>query len=112
MRCDRCGYAVPQWLWINDDHPIIVEVGPPTISRSDNLHDNTVKVTAETTVAVRMCKDVHSKLSSEGKVEALSRQTGLNLATCLDLLEKGWTYKNDLESPQTWLGPEATMKRD
>lgn len=59
VRCDRCGYAVPEWLWINDDHPIIVESQPAKIFRTDNIEDNTMTIVAETKVGVRMCKDVN-----------------------------------------------------
>lgn len=65
MRCNRCGYAVPQWLWIGDDHPVIIEEKPVKIFRTDNIEDNTMKIVAESKVAVRMCKDVHQPSSSD-----------------------------------------------
>lgn len=58
MRCNRCGMAVPQWLWIGDDHPTIVDDGGVLITRSDNVADNTMTVRAEKKISVTMCSEV------------------------------------------------------
>jgi len=65
MRCPRCGFAVPQWLWIGDDHPVIIEEQPIRIFRTDSIEDNTMKIVAESKVAVKMCKDVHISKNSD-----------------------------------------------
>jgi hypothetical protein len=59
MRCNRCGYAVPEWLWVGDDHPIIVQAGPTHLIRQDDYQTNTIKVVAENTISIKMCKDAH-----------------------------------------------------
>lgn len=65
MRCNRCGYAVPEWLWLGDDHPLIIEEQKPRIYRDDNIINNTIKITAETLVSIRMCKDVNVPNNSD-----------------------------------------------
>lgn len=65
MRCHRCGYAVPEWLWIGDDHPIIIQANPTQIYRIDNLDLNAMKVVAETQISIKMCKEVHQSTESD-----------------------------------------------
>jgi len=48
------------WLWVGDDHPVIVEAGPAKIFRDDLLEDNQVRVITETKLAIQMCSDVNS----------------------------------------------------
>lgn len=44
-------------------------------------------------------------------LEEVSRRTGLKLATVADLLERGWTYVENIEHESRWLSPEAQLKK-
>jgi hypothetical protein len=39
------------------------------------------------------------------QVDHLHRVTGLSRACIVDLLKKGWTYKEELNQPPAWLHP-------
>lgn len=117
MRCDRCGYAVPQWLWLGDDHPMIVNSKPAMICRIDNIEDNTMKIVVEDTVAVRMCKDVHpDKVEVQEKLgeaaEKLAEATGLSYRVCIELLDKGWTYQEENHEPGKFISPIANLRNE
>lgn len=116
MRCDRCGYAVPQWLWLGDDHPIIVNSKPAMIFRTDNIKDNTVKIVVEDTVSVRMCKDVHpDKVEAQEKLgeaaEKLAEATGLSYRVCIEILDKGWTYQAKVDEPTILISPIGNLRK-
>jgi len=92
MRCNRCGYAVPEWLWLAGDHPILVQVG----TKIENLErvegdENTFRYQMTETVQIKMCAEVnqpHMSQESERKpIDIPKWQCG----------ECNYVYK-----PETW----------
>lgn len=61
MKCDRCGADVPEFLWIDNDHPVLIDYPIHMIKSDVPESHNLVKITVTTKVAKRMCSDVHSK---------------------------------------------------
>lgn len=58
MRCDRCGYSVPEWLWLADDHPILVQTGVK-IQNLEMIEQNIFRVSTAETVQIKMCSEVN-----------------------------------------------------
>lgn len=50
---------------IGDDHPTIVEHGPMTINRTDNIEDNTMVIRTEQVVSLKMCSDTVSQQDAQ-----------------------------------------------
>lgn len=42
---------------------------------------------------------------------AIAIKTNLSLATCKELLSKGWTYEEVLNQPARWVSPVAKIER-
>lgn len=57
MNCRRCENNIPDFLWIGDDHPVVLDY-PINIYREDLIENNMVKIVAETKVQMKMCSDV------------------------------------------------------
>lgn len=57
VKCERCKVNVPDFLWIENDHPVLIDK-PMTIRRTDHSLDNTMKIIAEQEVQVRLCSDL------------------------------------------------------
>lgn len=59
MFCTRCQRTVPDFLWLDSDHPVLTEK-PMTLTQSgDSRVDNRITVTAQIEVQMRMCSDVY-----------------------------------------------------
>lgn len=58
MKCKRCDANVPDFLWKDDDHPVLTD-HPIVVSRDDIIEQNQVKITATTWVTYQMCSDVY-----------------------------------------------------
>src|SRR4051794_39824807 len=65
MRCNRCGTYIPPWLWVGDDHPVIVGKKDAMLYRDDNLDQNQMKITMETVVSIQMCKEINKPENSD-----------------------------------------------
>lgn len=57
MFCTRCQKKVPDFLWIGNDHPVLVEK-PMTIHRVDYHVENAIKVVVEVMVRTEMCSEL------------------------------------------------------
>lgn len=58
MRCDRCGYAVPEWLWLAGDHPILVQAGTK-IENLEMLEQNIFRVKTTETIQIKLCSEAN-----------------------------------------------------
>jgi hypothetical protein len=71
MRCRRCGSNIMDFMWVGDDHPVLVDA-PIQLTRNDNLADNTITITASVKITRQMCSEVkptgtiHSQHSVDG----------------------------------------------
>lgn len=69
MFCTRCQRTVPDFLWLDGDHPVLTEK-PMTLTQSgDSRVDNRMTVTAQIEVQMRMCSDVYFVATSKDQVE-------------------------------------------
>lgn len=57
MKCDRCKTDVPDFMWIENDHPVLTD-GPATITRIDNVESDTTTFRFEKVVKRQLCSDV------------------------------------------------------
>lgn len=58
MRCDRCGYSVPEWLWLAGDHPILVQAGT-RIENLETIDQNIFRVRTTETVQIKLCSEAN-----------------------------------------------------
>jgi hypothetical protein len=59
MFCTRCGRRVPEFLWIDNDHPVLAEESMILTRDPENLVNNTVLVKASIRVHTTMCSELY-----------------------------------------------------
>lgn len=64
MYCKRCDNNVPDFVWVEGDHLVLLE-HPITITRDDDIPNNMVRLTATVKTQTRMCSDVFSNIMDE-----------------------------------------------
>lgn len=52
------------------------------------------------------------KMINKNFVLGMSIKTDLSVEVCQELLEKGWTYKESLTEPGTWVAPISSLRID
>jgi len=89
MNCPRCGGNVPDFLWVADDHPVLVEE-PITLSREENIETNTIVIRAEQKVKRQMCSDLFP-----GRVHAAHLVDGYPLCLPIEAWKNGFLATKD-----------------
>lgn len=101
MRCKQCGWDVPDFLWVGNDHPVLID-HPITVRRQPLADDrNQIRVTMEAYIGVEMCgeRDLSQIKLSEELIQSMVEVSGLKGDTLRDLMEKGWTYRKEIGQP-------------
>lgn len=101
MNCKRCGADIPDFLWVNGDHPVLID-HPITLTRDDDIEHNVVKITASARVERRLCSEVfpnkkESILGLDVSVDiedAVMRAMGAASA-CWENLEGAGVFESD-----------------
>src|SRR5438045_7518243 len=58
MKCTRCDRNIPDFLWIDGDHPVLTDK-PMILRRVDHKENNTMMIIAEQEAKILMCTDVN-----------------------------------------------------
>lgn len=57
MKCEQCKNDVPDFLWVEGDHPALTE-HPIIVNRYDHVPGETTRISATAVVQKKMCSEV------------------------------------------------------
>ena len=96
MRCERCERNVPDFLWENGDHPVLLN-RTMIMNQTPLLDDpDKIRVTMELFVGTQLCSNIGPP---DELIQSIAEISGLQPTTIRNLMERGWTYSRVIGKP-------------